>query len=31
MNGRYVVGEHATERLDERDILEWQVIDGIED
>jgi hypothetical protein len=26
-----VVGEHATLRLDERGILEWQVIDGIED
>ena len=28
--GRYVVGEHATERLDERGILEWQVVYGIE-
>jgi hypothetical protein len=27
---RYVIGEHATERLDERGILEWQVVDGIE-
>jgi hypothetical protein len=30
MSGRYVVGQHAAERLDERGILEWQVIDGIE-
>lgn len=29
-SGRYLVGEHATERLDERGILEWQVVDGIE-
>lgn len=29
-SGRYVVGEHATERLDERGILEWQVVDGID-
>ncbi len=28
--GRYVVGQHAAERLDERGILEWQVVDGIE-
>ncbi|MGA2441802.1 MAG: DUF4258 domain-containing protein [Tepidisphaeraceae bacterium] len=30
LTGRYVVGEHAVERLEERDILEWQVVDGIE-
>jgi hypothetical protein len=30
INGRYIVGEHATERLEERGILEWQVVDGIE-
>ncbi|HET6251836.1 MAG TPA: DUF4258 domain-containing protein [Tepidisphaeraceae bacterium] len=30
-NGRYVVGQHAAERLEERGILEWQVVDGIED
>ena len=30
-SGRYVVGLHAAERLDERGVLEWQVIDGIED
>jgi len=26
---RYLVSEHAIERLDERQILEWQVIDGV--
>ena len=30
IDGRYVVGEHAVERLDDRGILEWQVVDGIE-
>lgn len=25
----YVVGEHAVERLDERGILEWQVVAGL--
>jgi hypothetical protein len=29
-NGQYVVGQHAAERLDERGVLEWQVIDGVE-
>jgi uncharacterized protein DUF4258 len=28
--GRYVIGQHAAERLDERGILEWQVVDGID-
>ena len=28
--GRYVVGQHAAERLEERGILEWQAVDGIE-
>lgn len=28
---RYVVGQHAAERLDERGVLEWQVVDGIGD
>jgi hypothetical protein len=28
--GRYLVGQHAAERLDERGVLEWQVVDGIE-
>ena len=30
MDGRYVVGVHASERLEERGILEWQIVDGIE-
>jgi hypothetical protein len=30
MTGRYVVSQHAVERLDERSILEWQVVDGVE-
>ena len=30
MDGRYVVGQHASERLEERSILEWQVVDGVE-
>lgn len=29
-DGRYIVGQHAVERLDERGILEWQVIDGVQ-
>ncbi len=29
VSGRYIIGEHAVERLDERGILEWQVVDGI--
>ena len=29
LESRYVVGQHATERPDERGILEWQVVDGI--
>lgn len=24
--GRYVIGEHASERLEERGIMEWQVV-----
>lgn len=28
---RYVVGSHASERLDERGILEWQAAAGLED
>ncbi|HEV3449300.1 MAG TPA: DUF4258 domain-containing protein [Gemmataceae bacterium] len=27
--GRYVVGEHAAERLAERGLLEWQVVAGL--
>ena len=30
-SGRYVVGQHASERLDERGVLEWQVVDGIQE
>ncbi len=26
---KYVVGEHASERLEERGIMEWQVVAGI--
>jgi hypothetical protein len=28
---RYIVGQHAAERLEERDILEWQAVAGLED
>ncbi len=28
---KYVVGQHASERLDERGIMEWQVVAEIED
>ncbi len=28
---RYVVGEHASERLEERGILEWQAVFGLEE
>lgn len=28
---RYVVGQHASERLDERGILEWQAVAAMED
>ena len=27
---RYVVGAHASERLEERGIMEWQVVAGLE-
>ena len=29
--GSYVVGHHAVERLEERGILEWQAVAGLED
>ncbi len=29
LDGRYVVGQHASERLEERGILEWQIVDGM--
>jgi hypothetical protein len=28
--GKYVVGEHASERLDERGIMEWQAAAGLQ-
>jgi hypothetical protein len=28
---KYVVGEHAVEKLEERGILEWQVVAGLAD
>jgi Domain of unknown function (DUF4258) len=28
---KYLVGQHASERLEERGIMEWQVVAGIED
>ncbi len=28
---RYVVGKHAAERLEERGILEWRAVAGLED
>lgn len=27
--GHYVVGEHASERLSERGIMEWQIVSGM--
>ena len=28
---RYVIGEHASDRLEERGIMEWQAVTGLED
>ena len=28
---RYIVGKHASERLEERGILEWQAVMGLQD
>jgi hypothetical protein len=28
---KYIVGHHAVERLEERGILEWQVVAGLDD
>ena len=28
---KYVIGQHASERLEERGIMEWQVVVGLED
>ena len=30
-NNRYVIGEHAAERLEERGIMERQAVEGLED
>jgi hypothetical protein len=30
-NEAYLVGEHASERLEERGIMEWQAVGGLED
>jgi hypothetical protein len=27
---KYIIGEHASERLEERGIMEWQVVAGLE-
>lgn len=29
--GAYVIGEHASERLEERGIMEWQAVAGLAD
>ena len=29
--GKYAIGKHAAERLEERGILEWQAVAGLED
>jgi len=28
---RYIVGQHAVERLEERNVLKWQVVAGVAD
>ena len=28
---KYVIGDHASERLEERGIMEWQAVAGLED
>jgi len=28
---KYVIGQHASERLEERGIMEWQAVAGLED
>ena len=28
---RYIIGQHASERLEERGIMEWQVVAGVAD
>jgi hypothetical protein len=29
LENRYVIGQHASERLDERGIMEWQIVVGV--
>ena len=29
VDGRYIIGDHAVGRLEERSVLEWQIVDGI--
>jgi hypothetical protein len=29
--GRYIIGQHAAERMEERGILEWQAVVGLDD
>lgn len=29
--GKYIIGDHASERLEERGIMEWQAAAGLED
>lgn len=29
--GKYVIGDHASERLDERGIMEWQAVAALDD
>lgn len=31
VDGNYVVGQHASERLEERGLLEWQAVAGMDD
>lgn len=31
LDEKYVIGEHAAERLEERGIMEWQAVAGVED
>jgi len=28
--GKYIVGEHASERLEQRGIMEWQAVAGLD-
>ena len=30
-DGKYVISEHASERLEERGIMEWQAVAGMEE